>query len=158
MRHVHRNAKRTPEETARLRADRERYQREKPTPEQLLAAGGHTESVSLGELIALHKVMASLKKESEKQGLTLAASRSVRASTRRPFRGWRPAPTAIPPWTRFTESPSPWARKSSVPCKMPLPGRLANRTCRRACNKKPRGRGASFPTCLSEGQVGKLAP
>jgi DNA-binding Xre family transcriptional regulator len=73
MKHVHRKAKRTPEETARLRADRERYQREKPGPEQLLAEGGHQEFVLLGELIALHKVMASLKKERENQGLTLAA-------------------------------------------------------------------------------------
>jgi DNA-binding phage protein len=72
MKHVHRKGKRTPEETARLRADRERYQREKPGPEQLLAEGGHQEFVSLGELIALHKVMASLKKERENQGLTLA--------------------------------------------------------------------------------------
>jgi hypothetical protein len=72
MKHVHRKAKRTPEETARLRADRDRYQREKPGPEQLLAEGGHPAFVPLGELIALHKVMASLKKERETQGLTLA--------------------------------------------------------------------------------------
>ena len=72
MKHVHRKSKRTPEETATLRMDRERYQRERPTPEQLLAEGGHKEFVPLGELIALHKVMASLKKERENQGLTLA--------------------------------------------------------------------------------------
>src|SRR5262249_8901213 len=72
IKHIHRKAIRTAEETARLRADRERYQREKPSPEQLLAEGGHKEFVSLGELIALQKVMASLKKERESQGLTLA--------------------------------------------------------------------------------------
>src|SRR5438445_1782544 len=72
MKHVQRKSKRTPEETATLRMDRERYQRERPTPEQLLAEGGHKEFVPLGELIALHKVMASLKKERENQGLTLA--------------------------------------------------------------------------------------
>jgi hypothetical protein len=72
MKHVHQKSKRTPEETARLRAERERYQREKPSPEQLLRESGHTEFVPLGELIALHKVMASLKKERENQGLTLA--------------------------------------------------------------------------------------
>jgi hypothetical protein len=72
MKHIHRKANRTPEETARLRADRERYQREKPSPEQLLAEGGHEEFVPLGGLIALHKVMAALKKERENQGLTLA--------------------------------------------------------------------------------------
>ena len=69
--HVHRKSKRTPEETARLRADRERYQREKPTPEQLLAEGGHKDFVPLGELILLHQLMASLRKEREAQGLTL---------------------------------------------------------------------------------------
>jgi DNA-binding Xre family transcriptional regulator len=72
MKHVHRKTQRRTEETARLRADRDRYQREKPSPEQLLAEGGHSEFVSLGELIALHKVMASLKSEREKQGLSLA--------------------------------------------------------------------------------------
>src|SRR5437660_10759152 len=72
MKHVQRKSKRTPEETARLRAERERYQREKPSPEQLLAEAGHAEFVPLGELIALHKVMASLKREREYQGLTLA--------------------------------------------------------------------------------------
>ena len=62
MNHLYRKAKRTPEETARLRAERERYSREKPIPEQLLAEGGHADFVPLGELIALHKMMASLKK------------------------------------------------------------------------------------------------
>lgn len=69
--HVHRKSKRTAGETARLRADRERYQRDKPTPEQLLAEGGHKEFVSLGELLFLHQLMASLKKERERQGLSL---------------------------------------------------------------------------------------
>jgi ribosome-binding protein aMBF1 (putative translation factor) len=71
IKHVHRKSKRTASETARLRADRERYQREKPPPEQLLAEGGHKEFVPLGELLLLHHVMASLKKERERQGLTL---------------------------------------------------------------------------------------
>jgi transcriptional regulator with XRE-family HTH domain len=71
-RHLHRKIKRTPEEIARLRADRERYQRERPTPEQLLAEGGHKEFVTLGELLMLHQVVAQLKQEREQQGLTLA--------------------------------------------------------------------------------------
>ncbi len=70
--HVHRKSNRTPEETARLRADRERYQREKPSPEQLLAEGGNAEFLPLGELIFLHQLMAKLKKVRESQGLTLA--------------------------------------------------------------------------------------
>ena len=72
IKHVHRKSQPTPKETAKLRADRERYQREKPSPEQLLAEGGHKEFVALGELMFIHQVMGSLKKERERQGLTLA--------------------------------------------------------------------------------------
>jgi transcriptional regulator with XRE-family HTH domain len=39
----------------------------------LLAEGGHKEFVPLGELMFIHQLMASLKKERERQGLTLAA-------------------------------------------------------------------------------------
>lgn len=69
---VYRKAERTPDETARLRADRERYQRDKPTPEQLLAEGGHGDFVSLGELLRLHQVALWLKSERERQKMTLA--------------------------------------------------------------------------------------
>ena len=72
MKQVHRKSQRTPKETARLRADRQRYQRDKPSPEQLLAEGGHKQFVPLGELMFIHQVMDSLKKERERQGLTLA--------------------------------------------------------------------------------------
>jgi DNA-binding XRE family transcriptional regulator len=72
IKHVHRKAQRTPKETAQLRADRERYQRDKPTPEQLLAEGGHSGFIPLGELMVLHQVMAALRQERERQGLTLA--------------------------------------------------------------------------------------
>lgn len=73
MKHVHRKSQRSPRETAKLRADRERYQREKPTPEELLAEGGHKEFVPLGELLFVRQIMSSLKRERERQGLTLAA-------------------------------------------------------------------------------------
>jgi hypothetical protein len=72
IKHIYRKSPRTPREAKKLRADRERYQRDKPTPEQLLAEGGHQEFVPLGELIFLHQIMASLKRERERQGLTLA--------------------------------------------------------------------------------------
>ncbi len=72
IKHVHRKSQRTATETAKLRADRERYQRDKPSPQQLLADGGHKEFVPLGELMFIHQVMGSLKKERERQGLTLA--------------------------------------------------------------------------------------
>ena len=68
---IHRKIVRTPEEIARLKADRERYQREKPSPEQLLAEGGHAEFVTLGELLSLHQAMTFLKQERERQKLTL---------------------------------------------------------------------------------------
>lgn len=72
IRRVSRPANRTPEETARLRADRERYQRDKPTVEQLLAEGGHADTVPLGEFLATQEIMLGLKKERERQHLTLA--------------------------------------------------------------------------------------
>jgi DNA-binding XRE family transcriptional regulator len=72
VRHVFRKATRTPDETAKLRADRERYQREKPTPEQLLAKGGHTAFTTRVELLLLHQITAWLRQERERQGLTLA--------------------------------------------------------------------------------------
>ncbi len=72
IRHMHRKTKRTPKETARLRADRERYQREKPGLEQLLAEGGHAAPIPLGELLLLHQITYALKKERERQKMTLA--------------------------------------------------------------------------------------
>ena len=71
--HVRRKQRRIPKETATLRADRERYQREKPPPQQLLAEGGHKEFVPLGELLVIHQLMDALMKERQRQGLTLAA-------------------------------------------------------------------------------------
>ena len=62
-----RKAQRTPEEAARLRAVREQFQREKPGPEDAAAA-----LVPLGEVLELHRVAAELRKERERQGVTLA--------------------------------------------------------------------------------------
>jgi|SRR5579884_2980146 len=72
VRHVYHKAERTPEETARLRADRERYQRAKLTPEQLLAQGGHANFVPLAELLQLHQVAFALKRARQRQKVTLA--------------------------------------------------------------------------------------
>lgn len=72
MKHVHRKISRTPEEVAKLKADRERYQREKPTPEQLLAESGHEGFVRLGDTLMLHSLLIGLKKERERQKLTIA--------------------------------------------------------------------------------------
>jgi DNA-binding Xre family transcriptional regulator len=65
-------SERTPEETTRLRSDRERYQREKPSIEQLLAEGGHAETVLLGDFLNLKELMLEVRQERERQHLTLA--------------------------------------------------------------------------------------
>ena len=72
IKHVHRKTERTRQEAARLRALRERYQREKPTPEQLLAEGGHEHFIRLGDLIALEQIMASFKEERSRKKMTMA--------------------------------------------------------------------------------------
>lgn len=72
MKHIHRKTERTPAEAARLRVDRQRYQRDKPTPRQLLKGGNHKQFVPLGELMFLHEIMFLLKRERQRQKLTLA--------------------------------------------------------------------------------------
>jgi len=72
IKHVQRKAQRSAAETARLRADRARYQRDKPTPEQLLAEGGHQDFVRLGDLLLLHQIVAALRKERTRRKMTLA--------------------------------------------------------------------------------------
>jgi transcriptional regulator with XRE-family HTH domain len=72
IRHAFRKSQRTPEETASLIADRERYLREKPTPEQLLLEGGHDRFIPMGELLQIHQVAFALKRTRERQGVTLA--------------------------------------------------------------------------------------
>jgi DNA-binding Xre family transcriptional regulator len=72
IRRIIRASKRSPEETARLRADRERYQRDKPSIEQLLAEGGHQDTIPLGEFLNLRELMFAARRERERQQLTLA--------------------------------------------------------------------------------------
>jgi hypothetical protein len=50
VRRVYQKAQRNPEQLAELRAVRERYQREKPSPEEALAQSGHERLVPLGEV------------------------------------------------------------------------------------------------------------
>lgn len=63
---------RTPEELAELRAVRERFQRDKPSLKQVLAATGQTEAMPLGEYLQAHELLRALRQERERQGLTLA--------------------------------------------------------------------------------------
>ena|ERR1019366_4771212 len=72
IKHIHRKIPRTPEQHAKLKADRERYQRDKPTPEKLLEDGGHEDFIRHGDLLMLHEMMAALKGERERQKLTMA--------------------------------------------------------------------------------------
>jgi DNA-binding Xre family transcriptional regulator len=72
IKHVHRKAPRTAEQRAKLKADRDRYQREQKTPEKLLVDGGHQNFVRHGDLLMLHQLMAALKQERERQNLTMA--------------------------------------------------------------------------------------
>ena len=68
----YRKAERTPDQLAELRAARERYQQEKPSPEDALARSGHEQLIPLGEVMLLHRILALLKQERERQQLTLA--------------------------------------------------------------------------------------
>ena len=67
-----RKAGRTPEEQARIDAIREKYQREKPGPDQLRASGAYEGPVQAAAYWQVRQVMAELKAERERQGLTLA--------------------------------------------------------------------------------------
>jgi len=66
---VQRKTERSPEEAARLRELRERYQREKPSIADLEAKGA--EFATLGEVVLLRCLADELRRERERQGLTL---------------------------------------------------------------------------------------
>lgn len=72
VRREYRQSERTPEQLAELRAVRERYQREKPSPEEALAESGHTALLPLGEVVLIHELAAALKRQRERKGMTLA--------------------------------------------------------------------------------------
>src|SRR3954469_17625735 len=71
IRRLHHKIERTPEELAALRADRERFQRERPSLEDLIAAGNDGPHRH-GDIMALLSAVAALKQERERHGLTLA--------------------------------------------------------------------------------------
>ena len=62
---------RTPEELAELRAVRERFQRDKPSLDQVLAATGQTEAISLCEYLRTQELLQALRTERERQHMTL---------------------------------------------------------------------------------------
>jgi hypothetical protein len=62
----------TPEKKAALAAVRAKYQREKPSLEDALSASGATQALPLGEVIFIHTVLAALKRERDRQGVSAA--------------------------------------------------------------------------------------
>jgi DNA-binding XRE family transcriptional regulator len=69
---VHRKIERTADEERRLKEIRDRFQRERPGPDELLASGDATEFVSQGEYLHLLSLLAALKQRRESLGLSLA--------------------------------------------------------------------------------------
>jgi hypothetical protein len=66
---VYRKSERTPEELERIRAVREKFHREKPTVEDLEGQGAVF--VPMGAVMALRQLVHDLRRERERQGLTL---------------------------------------------------------------------------------------
>jgi hypothetical protein len=64
-------SERTPEELAELRAERTRFSRERPGPEQLVASGEHEGPYRQGNIMALLTGIALLKLRREEQRLSL---------------------------------------------------------------------------------------
>src|SRR6516164_5800721 len=71
-RHTAARVERTPQEIADLRAVRDRFQRHKPSLKEILAATGQAEAMPLGEYLHVHELLQALRKERERQQMTLA--------------------------------------------------------------------------------------
>jgi hypothetical protein len=71
-RRVYRKIERTPEELAELKAEREGFSRDRPSPEDLIASGDYDGSYRQGDILALPSALAALKQERGRQGLSLA--------------------------------------------------------------------------------------
>ena len=65
-------SERTPEELAELRAERTRFSRERPGPEQLMESGDYEGPYRQGNVMALLTGIAELKRQREERGLSLA--------------------------------------------------------------------------------------
>jgi ribosome-binding protein aMBF1 (putative translation factor) len=67
-----RKTERTPEQLAELKAVRERFQREKPTPEQLVASGEYHPPVPTALYFEIRVLLHRLRQAREAAGLSLA--------------------------------------------------------------------------------------
>ena len=70
--HIHRDMKWTPADRARHKAIREKFQKERPTMEELLASGEYVGPIPLGVYFELRVALHELKKAREAAGLSLA--------------------------------------------------------------------------------------
>ena len=71
MKKVHKRIERTPEDAARIEAAREKFQRERPSLEQLVASGDCEPPMPHAVFLSLRLAAAELRAEREKQGLSL---------------------------------------------------------------------------------------
>lgn len=69
---IHRDMKWTPEDRARHKAIREKFQKERPTPQQLIDSGEYSGPIPHGVYMALRAALHDLKKAREAAGLSLA--------------------------------------------------------------------------------------
>src|SRR5215212_3343698 len=69
---IHRDMKWTPEDRARHKAIREKFQRERPTPQQLLESGDYVGPIPHGVYMTLMAALHDLKKAREAAGLSLS--------------------------------------------------------------------------------------
>lgn len=69
---THRDMKWTPEDRARHKAIREQFQKDRPTPRQLIESGGYIGPMPHGVYLSLMAALHDLKKAREAAGLSLA--------------------------------------------------------------------------------------
>ena len=72
MKKVDKRIERTPEEAARLEAIREKFQRERPTLDRLVASGEYAQPMPLSAFLSLRLAATELRAERERQGLSLS--------------------------------------------------------------------------------------
>lgn len=70
--HTHRDMKWTAEDRARHKAIREKFQKERPTPQELIDSGEYIGPIPHGQYLALVAALIELKKAREAAGLSLA--------------------------------------------------------------------------------------
>lgn len=97
----------TAEDRARHKALRDRFQKERPDPQELAATGEYTEPVRHGAFLDMIRTLSKLKKAREKAGLSLAEvserSNISKSALSRLENGHFPNPTIDTLW-RYAEA------------------------------------------------------